>query len=102
MKQSASQTEVLLLLWEGDWRSAGLATGEQQPGWQYGVYENWEASEALRDWRFDPLWKPFHNDPRFRTIVTDVDQYVATQRSKLDSLRQQGLVPQRKKSASLP
>ena len=209
--QSASGTEVLLPLWDGDWRSAGLAAGEGQPGWQYGIIENWGASEALRDYalntrqfeaaigvfkskfqltdsppyglrlenyqqavylsqlaaaegragqaaemrhaaakwndaneaqygplyarrlrasillldgkadaalaelaesfrsgdyvhwwytlKYDPLWKPFHNDPRFQTIVADVNRYVAIQRSKLDSLREQGLVPRRAKSA---
>jgi TolB-like protein/DNA-binding winged helix-turn-helix (wHTH) protein/Tfp pilus assembly protein PilF len=208
--QSVSGTEVLLPLWDGDWRSAGLAAGEGQPGWQYGIVENWGASEALRDYalntrqlepaigflkakfrltdsppyglrlenfqqavylsqlaaaegragqaadmrhaaakwndaneaqygplyarrlrasillldgkpdaaltelaesfrsgdyvhwwytlKYDPLWTPLHNDPRFQTILADVNRYVAIQRSKLDSLREQGLVPQRTKT----
>jgi len=43
----------------------------------------------------DPLWLPLHNDPRFQAIEADVRRYIDEQRSDLEALRLNGLVPQR-------
>ncbi len=44
---------------------------------------------------FDPVWLPLHNDPRFQAIEADVRHYTDAQRSELDALRRNGLVPRR-------
>ena len=50
-------------------------------------------------WRYtidhDPIWKPLHGDARFQAIASDVRRYVNEQRSQLEALRQQGVVPRR-------
>ena len=43
----------------------------------------------------DPLWLPFHGDPRFQAIVADARRYVDGQRSELEARRQHGDVPRR-------
>jgi TolB-like protein/DNA-binding winged helix-turn-helix (wHTH) protein len=48
--QSAAAGQLLLSLYAGDWRNAGLAAARGQPGWKYGIVENWGAPEALRDY----------------------------------------------------
>ena len=47
--QSAASARLLLALYRGDWRAAGLAAHDPA-GWSYGQFENWEAGEALRDY----------------------------------------------------
>ncbi|HXN10788.1 MAG TPA: hypothetical protein VN859_06055, partial [Steroidobacteraceae bacterium] len=47
--QSAASGRLLLSLYSGDWRAAGLAARESS-GWSYNRMENWEAGEALRDY----------------------------------------------------
>jgi len=47
--QSAAAGKLLLALHAGDWRAAGLAAYDDA-GWQYNLFENWEAGEALRDY----------------------------------------------------
>jgi TolB-like protein/DNA-binding winged helix-turn-helix (wHTH) protein/Tfp pilus assembly protein PilF len=48
--QSAAGGRVLLALYRGDWRDAGLAASRGQPAWSYGIFESWGAPEALRDY----------------------------------------------------
>lgn len=43
--------------------------------------------------KHSPLWLPLHTDPRFRTIVSDVQRYIDAERSKLEELRRGGIVP---------
>jgi TolB-like protein/DNA-binding winged helix-turn-helix (wHTH) protein/Tfp pilus assembly protein PilF len=205
--ESAAAAPMLVSLWNGDWRAAGLAAAMGQPEWQYGVFENWGAAQALRDlalntgevegavsfmeaefhlqekppfglelenfqqavflsqllaargqlqqavelrhaaekwndsneakygglyahrlrattllldgeqdaalaelaesfrsgdyvlwWytiKYDPLWKPLHNDPRFQAIAAEVGAYIVKQRAALELLRQQGVIPTR-------
>ena len=57
--QSAAAGQLLLSMYRGDWRTAGVAAARGQPGWRYGIVENWGAPEALRDYAlktraFDP------------------------------------------------
>ena len=47
--QSAASSHLLLALYNGDWRAAGLAARDAS-GWSYNAFENWEAGEALRDY----------------------------------------------------
>jgi TolB-like protein/DNA-binding winged helix-turn-helix (wHTH) protein len=205
--ESTAAAPMLVSLWNGDWRAAGLAAAMGQPEWQYGVFENWGAGQALRDFaintgevddtvsfvksefhlqekppfglglanfqqavflsqllaargqgqqavelrhaaekwndaneakygglyahrlrattllldgaqdtalaelaesfrsgdyvlwwytiKYDPLWKPLHNDPRFQAIAAEVGAYVVKQRAALELLRQQGVIPTR-------
>ncbi|HEY4974666.1 MAG TPA: hypothetical protein VII41_13720, partial [Steroidobacteraceae bacterium] len=44
---------------------------------------------------YDPLWLPLHGDSRFQAIAADVHRYVDAQRSELEALRRQGVVPRR-------
>ena len=44
---------------------------------------------------FDPVWLPLHNDSRFQAIEADVRRYIDAQRSELEALRRNGLVPRR-------
>ncbi len=44
---------------------------------------------------YDPLWLPLHGDPRFQAVAADVRRYVDAQRSQLEALRRQGVVPRR-------
>jgi len=50
---------------------------------------------------YDPLWLPLHGDPRFQAIAADVRRYVDAQRSQLEALRRQGVVPRRAKPAAV-
>jgi TolB-like protein/DNA-binding winged helix-turn-helix (wHTH) protein len=63
-----------------------------------------QLAEAFRSgfyvqWRYtidhDPFWKPLHGDARFQAIAADVRRYINEQRSQLEALRQQGVVPRR-------
>jgi TolB-like protein/DNA-binding winged helix-turn-helix (wHTH) protein len=47
--ESAAAAPMLISLWKGDWRAAGVAATQGQPGWHFGVFENWGAAQALRD-----------------------------------------------------
>jgi TolB-like protein/DNA-binding winged helix-turn-helix (wHTH) protein len=47
--QSAVSARLLMALYRGDWRAAGLAARDPA-GWAYSRYENWGAGEALRDY----------------------------------------------------
>jgi TolB-like protein/DNA-binding winged helix-turn-helix (wHTH) protein/Tfp pilus assembly protein PilF len=46
---SAAAAQLLLSLYQGDWRSAG-AVAASSAGWTFGGFENWEEGEALRDY----------------------------------------------------
>jgi TolB-like protein/DNA-binding winged helix-turn-helix (wHTH) protein/Tfp pilus assembly protein PilF len=50
---------------------------------------------------YDPLWLPLHGDRRFQAIATDVRRYVDAQRSELEALRRQGVVPRRANPAAV-
>jgi TolB-like protein/DNA-binding winged helix-turn-helix (wHTH) protein/Tfp pilus assembly protein PilF len=45
---------------------------------------------------YDPLWVPFHGDPRFQAIAADVRRYIDAQRAELETLRERGEVPRRR------
>jgi hypothetical protein len=45
--------------------------------------------------KYDPLWLPLHGDKRFQAIAADVERYVDAQRSELEALRRNGVVPRR-------
>ena len=47
--QNVASSRLLLSLYRGDWRAAGLAAYDKE-SWSYNVFENWGASEALRDY----------------------------------------------------
>jgi TolB-like protein/DNA-binding winged helix-turn-helix (wHTH) protein len=53
-------------------------------------YENWWYTL-----KWDPLWAPLHEDPRFRAISAEVQRYIAAQREQLEALRRAGEVPPR-------
>jgi len=209
--ESEAAAPMLVSLWNGDWRAAGLAAAEGQPGWHFGELENWGAAQALRDFaintnelqpvigfmesvfelkeeppfglrlenfqqavflsqllavqghgqqalemrhaaekwndanqakygplyarrlrasillldgkqdaaltelaesfeagdyvlwwyttKYDPLWKPLHEDPRFQAIAARVGDYIVKQREQLELLRHQGAIPLRGGSA---
>jgi predicted Zn-dependent protease len=44
---------------------------------------------------YDPLWLPLHGDRRFQAIAADAQRYVDAQRSELEALRRNGVVPRR-------
>jgi TolB-like protein/DNA-binding winged helix-turn-helix (wHTH) protein len=50
----------------------------------------------------DPLWLPLHRDPRFQAIAADVQRYVDAQRSELEALRRNGIVPRRGVAVASP
>jgi hypothetical protein len=81
-------------LWlAGGDRSAALS--ELAASFQSGDYESWWYTL-----RYDPVWVPLHDDPRFRAIAEDVGRYVEGQRTELETLRRKGLVPLRGPSAA--
>ena len=48
--QSAASASVLLSLHAGDLQAAHRAAAQGAAGWEFGIYENWGAGEALRDY----------------------------------------------------
>ena len=76
---------VLLL---DDKRDAALA--ELAKSFRLGYYAHWWYTI-----NHDPLWLPLHGDARFQAIAADVRRYVDAQRSRLEALRRQGVVPRR-------
>jgi TolB-like protein/DNA-binding winged helix-turn-helix (wHTH) protein/Tfp pilus assembly protein PilF len=82
---------ILLLEGKQDEALAELANS-----FRSGFYANWWYTI-----RYDPLWLPLHGDARFRAIAADVRRYVDAQRSELESLRRQGVVPRRAKPAAV-
>jgi hypothetical protein len=50
----------------------------------------------------DPLWLPLHGDARFQAIAADVRRYVDAQRSELEALRRNGVVPRRGVAVASP
>jgi TolB-like protein/DNA-binding winged helix-turn-helix (wHTH) protein len=83
----AHRLRATLLLVDGD-RAAALA--ELAASFRSGDYETWWYTL-----RYDPVWVPLHDDPRFKAIAADVHHYVEVQRMELESLRSKGLVPLR-------
>ena len=51
---------------------------------------------------YDPLWLPLHGDTRFQAIAADVQRYVDAQRSELEALRRNGVVPRRGVAVASP
>jgi hypothetical protein len=83
----ARRLRATALLAEGN-RDAALT--ELADSFRSGDYETWWYTL-----KYDPMWTPLHDDPRFEAIVADVSHYVGSQRVELDALRQKGLVPRR-------
>jgi TolB-like protein/DNA-binding winged helix-turn-helix (wHTH) protein/Tfp pilus assembly protein PilF len=83
----ARRLRAATLLEDGD-RNAALT--ELAASFQSGDYETWWYTL-----RYDPVWGPVHEDPRFKAIAEDVRRYVAGQRAELEALRSRGLVPSR-------
>jgi TolB-like protein/DNA-binding winged helix-turn-helix (wHTH) protein len=54
-------------------------------------------SGDIRQWwytlKYSPLWRPLHADLRFQAIASDVKRHIEAERSKLEELRRQGVVP---------
>jgi TolB-like protein/DNA-binding winged helix-turn-helix (wHTH) protein/Tfp pilus assembly protein PilF len=80
-----AHAEILLLDGKPDAALAQLAEA-----FRSGFYVQWWYTL-----NHDPLWKPLHGDARFQAIAADVRRYVDEQRSQLEALRQQGVVPRR-------
>lgn len=83
----ARRLRAAMLLADGD-RSAALS--ELAASFRSGDYETWWYTL-----RYDPVWAPLHDDPRFKAIAADVGHYVEEQRTELETLRRKGLVPPR-------
>jgi tetratricopeptide (TPR) repeat protein len=66
------------------------ALSELAESFRSGRYVNWWYTI-----NYDPLWLPLHNDPRFKAIEADVLRYIEAQRTELEALRKNGLVPRR-------
>jgi TolB-like protein/DNA-binding winged helix-turn-helix (wHTH) protein len=65
--------------------------------------ESFAAGDYVLWWytlKYDPVWKPLHNDPRFQAIATKVDTFITAQRAKLQLHRQQGVIPFRGPAAT--
>jgi TolB-like protein/DNA-binding winged helix-turn-helix (wHTH) protein len=79
------RAEVLLLDGKQD-----AALVELAQSFRSGFYARWWYTLE-----YDPLWLPLHKDPRFQVIAADVRRFVDAQRSQLEALRRQGVVPKR-------
>ncbi len=88
----ARRLRAAMLLADGD-RSAALS--ELAASFRSGDYETWWYTL-----RYDPVWAPLHDDPRFKAIAADVGHYVEEQRTELETLRRKGLVPPRGPTAA--
>jgi TolB-like protein/DNA-binding winged helix-turn-helix (wHTH) protein len=71
------------------------ALSELAESFRSGRYVNWWYTL-----KFDPLWVPLHKDPRFQAIEADVQKYIDVQRTELEALRKNGLVPRRGRPAA--
>jgi len=71
-------------------RKPDPALAELKESFRLGYYAHWWYTI-----NYDPLWLPLHGDARFQAIATDVRRYVDAQRSQLEALRRQGVVPRR-------
>jgi TolB-like protein/DNA-binding winged helix-turn-helix (wHTH) protein len=83
----ARRLRASMLLADGD---SSAALSELAASFRSGDYETWWYTL-----RYDPLWVPLHDDPRFKAIAADVGHYVQDQRTELESLRRKGLVTPR-------
>ena len=89
---AAGRQRALILLLDG---KQDAALTELADSVRSGSYWNWWYTI-----NYDPLWLPFHGDPRFQAIAADVRHYVEAQRSQLELLRRHGDVPRRGISAT--
>jgi TolB-like protein/DNA-binding winged helix-turn-helix (wHTH) protein/Tfp pilus assembly protein PilF len=89
---SSHRVRAGILLLEG---KQDEALAELANSFRSGFYVQWWYTL-----NYDPLWLPMHGDPRFQAIAADVRRYVDAQRSELESLRRQGVVPKRAKPAA--
>jgi TolB-like protein/DNA-binding winged helix-turn-helix (wHTH) protein/Tfp pilus assembly protein PilF len=71
------------------------ALAELARSFRLGYYAHWWYTI-----NYDPLWLPLHGDARFQAIAADVHRYVDAQRSQLEALRRQGVVPRREDPAA--
>jgi TolB-like protein/DNA-binding winged helix-turn-helix (wHTH) protein len=83
----ARRLRARLLLLDGKPDAALAELAESFRSGEYAVW--WYTIEH------DPLWLPFHGDRRFQAIEADVRRYIDAQRSELEALRRNGLVPRR-------
>ncbi len=87
----ARRVRAAILLLDGN---ADAALTELAGSFQSKDYVHWWYTI-----KYDPLWLPLHNDPRFQAIAADVRRYVDAQRNELETLRRHGNVPRRGSSA---
>jgi TolB-like protein len=83
----AERLRAEISLIDGDQDKALLQLADS---FRSGDYEDWWYTLEM-----DPLWRPLHEDPRFRAIVVDVHRYIDTQHEQLEELRRKGQVPYR-------
>jgi TolB-like protein/DNA-binding winged helix-turn-helix (wHTH) protein/Tfp pilus assembly protein PilF len=76
-----------ILLLEG---KSDAALTELAESFRSGFYAYWWYTI-----NYDPLWLPLHGDRRFQAIAADVQRYVEAQRSELEALRRNSVVPRR-------
>ncbi len=88
----AGRQRALVLLLDG---KQDAALTELADSFRSGGYMTWWYTM-----KYDPLWLPLHNDPRFKTIAADVRRYVDAQRGQLEALRRHGDVPRRGDAAA--
>jgi TolB-like protein/DNA-binding winged helix-turn-helix (wHTH) protein len=88
----AGRLRALVLLLDG---KQDAALTELADSFRSGGYVNWWYTI-----KYDPLWLPLHDDPRFQAIAADVRRYVDAQRGQLEALRRQGAVPRRGEPAA--
>jgi len=89
----------------GQLRARSLLVGGKPDAALAELAQAFRAGEYAAWWytiESDPLWLPLHNDSRFRSIEADVRRYIDAQRSELEALRRNGLVPRRGVAVASP
>jgi hypothetical protein len=90
----ARRLRARILLLDG---AADAALAELAESFRSGEYALWWYTLER-----EPSWLPFHSDSRFRSIEAEVRRYIDAQRSELEALRRNGLVPQRGVAVASP
>jgi TolB-like protein/DNA-binding winged helix-turn-helix (wHTH) protein len=88
----ARRLRARILLLDGESDAALTELAESFRSGEYALW--WYTLER------EPLWRPLHDDSRFRSIEADVRRYISAQHSELEALRRNGLVPRRDLAAA--